>query len=338
VRPEVFGLLSTATGRECSSLYSCIPSLTAQYRQAKVLKLLTSSTWNNHELLAVAVQDVRKLDRLVQHADVVFMLTDSRESRWLPSLLAAAHDTLMVNAALGFDSWVVMRHGGAPAAAADARDAPSAEDTRLGCYFCNDVVAPANSAGGRSMDEQCTVVRPGLARIAAAHAVEMAAALSQHDAWLRAPPLDTDAAAPVMDAAGAGQQGPALGGVPHMLRGCLTGFSQTHMTGRANGCCSACSKGVVDGYRTGGVDFVLRAIQASSLAPCPDQQPCVLGFAHHAVPLHCDAHLCLVIIAACTVALLSVDPDDIPTLHGPTRSGLEQDLVTRCRRTPTWKP
>jgi len=39
------------------------------------------------------------------------------------------------DAALGFDTWVVMRHGvfaedGGPAA--------------LGCYFCNDVVAPAD--------------------------------------------------------------------------------------------------------------------------------------------------------------------------------------------------
>ena len=62
------------------------------------------------------MQDVQKLHALIEESDVVFLLTDSRESRWLPTLQAAACDTLLINAALAFDSWVTMRHGmrGAP--------------------------------------------------------------------------------------------------------------------------------------------------------------------------------------------------------------------------------
>ena len=125
---------------------------------------------------------VETLDKLIQEADAVYLLTDTRESRWLPTLMAAAHDKILINAALGLDSWLVMRHGGG------AGD-PNHQQGRLGCYFCNDVVAPENSTKNRTLDQQCTVTRPGLAPIAASMAVELMVSLYHHPLKQRAPPL-----------------------------------------------------------------------------------------------------------------------------------------------------
>lgn len=201
---------------------------------------------------AAAERDAGSLEALVRSHDVVFVLTDSRESRWLPTLLAAKHDKICVNAALGLDSFLVVRHGGAPddgggggggggsggGGAALPQQEVGAETTtgpreptgqaatgtpssRLGCYFCTDVVAPENSSLNRTLDQQCTVTRPGLAPMAAAVAVELTVGLLHHPLRHRAPADDSAGRAKGLGAAQAaasgGQGKHPLGALPHQV-------------------------------------------------------------------------------------------------------------------------
>ena len=190
---------------------------------------------------AAVLRDVEQLEGLVAAADCVFLLTDTRESRWLPTLLCAHLDKLAINAALGFDSFLVMRHGSRSEAAAAG----------LGCYFCTDVVAAADSTAHRSLDQQCTVTRPGLAPIAAALAVELAISVLHH---------------PEGAAAGADASGP-LGDLPHQIRGSLSGFEQRCFHAPAFGQCTACSSRVLASLRQSAEQrsaFLLSAFQSGA--------------------------------------------------------------------------
>lgn len=103
----------------------------------------------SESLLAECEEQFNSIEALVKDHDVLFLLTDSRESRWLPTMLGAAHGKLVMNSALGFDSYLVMRHG----VRGNANKEPEAiqaegfkciTGNQLGCYFCNDIVAPGN--------------------------------------------------------------------------------------------------------------------------------------------------------------------------------------------------
>ncbi|KAI6784207.1 uncharacterized protein J7T54_004753 [Emericellopsis cladophorae] len=192
--------------------------------------------------------DYDKLHALINAHDVVFLLMDTRESRWLPTVMGKAAGKIVMNAALGFDSYVVMRHG----AESTEADAPS-----LGCYFCNDVVAPADSMKDQTLDQQCTVTRPGVAAIASALLVETLTSLLQHPKGNHAPaPQLTHGSVPERD-----PPSHPLGLVPHQIRGYVSTFQNIVIRGQSYDCCSACSPKILQAYRSDGWGFVRRALQ-----------------------------------------------------------------------------
>ncbi|TVY92126.1 Ubiquitin-like modifier-activating enzyme [Lachnellula willkommii] len=196
--------------------------------------------------------DFETLQTLIDAHDVIFLLMDTRESRWLPTVIGKSAGKIVMNAALGFDTYVVMRHG------VTAQDGGEAA---LGCYFCNDVVAPADSVKDQTLDQQCTVTRPGVAAMASNLLVEVLVSLLQH-------PLGAQAPAPVASVNQAThsidyERDPPehpLGIVPHQIRGFLSTFQNKIISGKSYDCCSACSPKIVNEYKRNGWEFVKRAL------------------------------------------------------------------------------
>lgn len=167
-------------------------------------------------------ENYKTLQTEIKKCDVVFLLMDSRESRWLPTLVAKAENKIVINAAIGFDSYVVMKHG-------DLN-----EDDYLGCYYCSDIVAPLDSMSNQTLDQMCTVTRPGCAMLASATAVELFVTYIQD------------------------------GKLPHnQIRANLNGFSSTSNSVAAYKFCSACSKNVVEAYKADDWSFAEKALKNS---------------------------------------------------------------------------
>lgn len=208
-------------------------------------------------MLESTKKSLEKLEELIENNDVVFLLLDSREARWLPTVLCAAKNKIAINAALGFDSYTVQRHGTRNFTNPISPDLEvrNPRGVDLGCYFCNDVTQPGNSQTDRTVDQQCTVSRPGLSQIAAGLAVELLITLLQHPLGIEAEalvrrdnisPSDTDLVG-------------LLGCVPHTIRGSLWNYD-THLTiTHRFTSCTACSVPIVAEYKNRGLSFVLDA-------------------------------------------------------------------------------
>lgn len=177
-------------------------------------------------------QNVEKLDSLIQNNDVTFLLTDTRESRWLPTVICSTHNKLCISIALGFDTFSVVRGG----------------SRNVGCYFCNDVVAPVDSMTDRTLDMQCTVTRPGMAPIASAMGVELWASVLQHPEKHNA----------------SGKEDSVLGAIPQQIRGFMHSWETLPMSGERFKSCVACADPIITAYKNEGFEFIRKALTQSN--------------------------------------------------------------------------
>ncbi|KAG2387679.1 hypothetical protein C9374_001273 [Naegleria lovaniensis] len=208
--------------------------------------------------------NVDQLEKLIEEHDAVFLLTDTRESRWLPSLIAVQKKKIVINAALGFESYLVMRYG---VYENSNITASSAKKERLGCYFCNDVVAPVNSTKDRTLDQQCTVTRPGVSAIAGSLAVELLVSLLHHPLKNHAgafnPKLlhESNKTQELVNNHDSTQSD--LGVVPHQIRGSISNYQTNLLYGSSYSQCTCCSHVVISGYEREGYQFLERVFNDS---------------------------------------------------------------------------
>lgn len=233
-------------------------------------------------------KDICLLETLIEEHDVVFLLMDTRESRWLPTVIAMSKQKLVINAAIGFDTFLLQRYGvrnysvpstdqslsksgsftSVPANSSQPPQPISEESknqiasSKLGCYFCNDIVAPGDSTIDRTLDQQCTVSRPGVSMMVSALAVELLASIMSSELGPNSPAL-TDIQ---MDPSKFSDDdcGSELGIVPHSIRGNLSRFHIYMPTSPAFNKCAACSPAVVNAYKISGYEFLQRVFDDPS--------------------------------------------------------------------------
>jgi len=161
------------------------------------------------------------LENQIKECDIMFLLTDSRESRWYPTVIAKAYNKLVITAAIGFDSYLVMRHGN--------------NENKLGCYFCTDISTPGDTSGNRTLDQQCTISRPGVSMICSGLATELA--MSCGNSALNKSEKEED--------------------IPHQLRGNLINYEMQHFNFKYNTNCVACSDNIVKTYKEDRLNFAI---------------------------------------------------------------------------------
>eukprot|EP01156_Anaeramoeba_ignava_P001270 Anaeramoba_ignava/a1306_275.p1 GENE.a1306_275~~a1306_275.p1 ORF type:complete len:749 (+),score=141.98 a1306_275:32-2278(+) len=198
-------------------------------------------------------KSVEEIENLIKDHDVVFLMTDTRESRWLPSMLCAYHGKPVIDIALGFANYFVMRHG-VPEGESDGGVHPKSPMTHA-CYFCQDVVAPIDSISDRTLDMQCTVTRPALSPIAGSLGVELLVSILHHpQKWFAL--SDTKESPQEVKS--------PLGYVPHQIRGYLSSFDNFLVSSSPFSKCVACSSIVRNAYHEGGFDFLLKVFNEPS--------------------------------------------------------------------------
>ena len=186
--------------------------------------------------------NIQILETLVNRHDVIFLCTDNKESRWLPTIIALSANKPLVNLAVGFDSWVVMRHPLASTSSLPKSSYHQEKDQlpidQIGCYFCTSIEGVVNTVKDRQIDERCTVTRGGTSAVSSAYAVELAISLLTHpDGFFASAEIDNQSRSSL-----------TVKYPPQQIRGTISCFNIKQCLARRNPQCCACSGDIMNCY------------------------------------------------------------------------------------------
>ncbi|KAH8583013.1 APG7-like ubiquitin activating enzyme E1 [Cryptosporidium sp. chipmunk genotype I] len=197
------------------------------------IPILGDSTLTPEQFL----NSVNETKNNILDSDVVMLLTDNKESRWLPTVLIGLinryhnrkRPILCITVGLGFDSFIVVRN-----------TFTETDDSSSGCYFCGDFsINSKNNVLDIPVDQQCSVVRMGASYFASSIAVELIMNLSQHPLTWNAPHLNNASNK-------SGENKSLLGTTPQCIRGFLADFSFCTDPIQRNKSCIACSDELIN--------------------------------------------------------------------------------------------
>lgn len=179
-------------------------------------------------------KDIERLEKIIVGHEVIFLLTDTRESRWLPTLMCKAlcEQKLCFTAAIGFDSFVAMRHG----------NMDEEDGNMMACYFCSDILEPSDTLKDATMDKRCTVTRPGVSAIAAGYVTELMLACLGRQQKIKSDMTDLER-------------------IPQQIRGKLSDFSLMSSVVEQSELCNACSSTIQSHYQSDPMNFVLKILK-----------------------------------------------------------------------------